>query len=203
MRWVVVFLSLFVILVAEDQHLNANGPFGKRHTINDEPSSYACDRSQGLLSSSTTLTISNLNVSATVYSSNEEIRVTWTPLSSACEDDFIGVYFVEIPIEKGKYAIFLMTYSYNIINKFILYLACGYFDYEFVKAEQSSSSWQMVNLRRQLEFRYYSREHSCKGNYSLIAKSSVVQPVNDNEPTHIHLAYGNRIDQMFVSYLTN
>lgn len=109
-----MFLSLFVILTAADKHLNANGPFGKRHTINDEPSPYACDRSQGLLSSFTTLTISRLNVSATVYSSNEEIIVTWTPLSSACEDDFIGVYFVEIPIEKGRNAIFVITYSYNI-----------------------------------------------------------------------------------------
>ncbi len=61
----------------------------------------------------------------------------------------------------------------------------------------------MTNLRRPLEFRYYSRDHTCSGNYSLIAKSPVIQPVNYNEPTHIHLAYGDRIDQMFVSYLTN
>jgi hypothetical protein len=89
------------------------------------------------------------------------------------------------------------------VNNFLTALACGYFDYEFVKNQQSSMSWQMVNLRRALEFRYYSREHNCLGNYSLIAKSPVIQPVNYNEPTHIHLAYGDRIDQMFVSYLTN
>jgi hypothetical protein len=64
-------------------------------------------------------------------------------------------------------------------------------------------SWQMINLRRPLEFRYYSRDHTCKGNYSLVAKSSVIQPLNYNEPTQIHLAYSDRIDQMFVSYLTN
>ncbi len=103
MRWVVVFLSSFAILVAGDRHLNANGPFGKRHTINSEPSPYACNRPSGLLSSSTTVTISNLNISATVYSSNEEIKVTWTPLSTSCKDDFIGVYFADIPIEKGTY----------------------------------------------------------------------------------------------------
>jgi hypothetical protein len=64
-------------------------------------------------------------------------------------------------------------------------------------------SWQMVNLRRPLQFRYYSRDHTCSGNYSLIAISPTVQPVNYNEPTHVHIAYGDRIDQMFVSYLTN
>ena len=61
----------------------------------------------------------------------------------------------------------------------------------------------MLNLRRPLEFRYYSRDHNCSGNYSLIAKSSVIQPNNFNEPIHIHVAYGDRIDQMFISYLTN
>jgi hypothetical protein len=104
MRWVVVFLSSFVIFVIGDQHLNANGPFGKRHTINDEPSPYACKRDSGLLSDSTMVTEASLNVSAVVYSSNEQITVTWTPLSTSCEDDFIGVYFVDIPIEKGKYS---------------------------------------------------------------------------------------------------
>jgi hypothetical protein len=82
-------------------------------------------------------------------------------------------------------------------------LACGYFDYEFIQSQQSNASWQMLNLRRPLEFRYYSRNHNCSGNYSLVAKSPVIQPSNFNEPTHIHLAYGDRIDQMFVSYLTN
>ena len=61
----------------------------------------------------------------------------------------------------------------------------------------------MVNLRRPLEFRYYSRDNQCNGTYTLMARSVVVQPLNYNEPTHIHLAYNDRIDQMFVSYLTN
>jgi hypothetical protein len=61
----------------------------------------------------------------------------------------------------------------------------------------------MINLRRQLDFRYYSRDRHCLGNYSLIGKSSIVEPLNSNEPTHIHLAYGDRIDQIYVSYLTN
>ncbi len=61
----------------------------------------------------------------------------------------------------------------------------------------------MINLRRPLQFRYYLRDQHCSGNYSFIAKSSVVQPLNNNEPTQIHLAYGDRIDQMFVSFVTN
>ena len=61
----------------------------------------------------------------------------------------------------------------------------------------------MTNLRRSLEFRYYSRDRSCFGNYSLIGKSSTVEPQNFNEATYIHLAYGDRTDQIYVSYLTN
>jgi hypothetical protein len=82
-------------------------------------------------------------------------------------------------------------------------LGGDYFDYEFVKDQQSSMSWQMINIRRPLDFRYYSRDHTCSGDYTLVAKSPIVQPLNYNEPTHIHLAYGDRIDQIFVSYLTN
>jgi hypothetical protein len=104
MRWIVVFLSSFVIFVIGDPHLNANGPFGKHHTINNEPSPYACKRGAGLLSHSTIVIEPSLNVSAVVYSSNEQITVTWTPLSTSCIDDFIGVYFVDIPIENGKYS---------------------------------------------------------------------------------------------------
>ena len=64
-------------------------------------------------------------------------------------------------------------------------------------------SWSMINLRRALEFRYYSREHNCSGNYSFVAKSQTVQPMNYNAPEQIHLAYGDRFDQMFISYVTN
>jgi hypothetical protein len=64
-------------------------------------------------------------------------------------------------------------------------------------------SWQMINIRHPLEFRYYSRGNNCSSNHSFIANSPVIEPRNYNEPTHIHLAYGDRIDQMFVSYLTN
>jgi hypothetical protein len=80
--------------------------------------------------------------------------------------------------------------------------ACEYVDFEFVTARQNTSSWFMINLRRQLEFRYYSRE-KCTGKYVFIAKSPVVQPLNSNEPTQIHLAFGNQNDQIYVSYVTN
>ncbi len=61
----------------------------------------------------------------------------------------------------------------------------------------------MLNLRRQLEFRYYSRDTKCTGKYVFVAKSPVVQPINANEPTQVHLAFGDRNDQMYVSYVTN
>jgi hypothetical protein len=61
----------------------------------------------------------------------------------------------------------------------------------------------MINLRGQLEFLYYSRDKHYSRNYSLIGKSSIVEPLNFNEATHVHSAYGDRIDQIYVSYLTN
>ena len=76
-------------------------------------------------------------------------------------------------------------------------------DFEFVQSGQNTSKWTMLNLRRQLEFRYYSRDENCKGKYLFIAKSSIVQPTNYNEPTQIHLALGDRNDQIYVSYVTN
>jgi hypothetical protein len=103
MRWVAVFLSCFVVFAIGDQHLNANGPFGKRHTINDEPSPYACKRGPGLSTHSKMITETSLNVSAVVYSSREQITVSWAPLSTMCKDDFVGVYFTDIAIEDGKH----------------------------------------------------------------------------------------------------
>lgn len=82
-------------------------------------------------------------------------------------------------------------------------LVYDYFDYERIRQKQTSMTWRMVNLRRALQFRYYIRDQACSGNYSLVALSLVVQPLNYNEPVHIHLAYGDRLDQMLVSYLTN
>jgi len=101
MKCLVVFLSLISIFIRGDQHLNANGPFGKRHAIGDEPSPHACNRGSDI-SSSQTLTVENINVSATVYSSNEQIVINWIPISNPCVDDFVGIYFVDIDPLNGK-----------------------------------------------------------------------------------------------------
>ena len=61
----------------------------------------------------------------------------------------------------------------------------------------------MINLRQPLQFRYYSRDENCEGQYTFIARSSVIEPLNSNEPTQIHLAFADRIDEMFVTYVTN
>ncbi|CAF4627708.1 unnamed protein product, partial [Rotaria magnacalcarata] len=182
--YVLILISSFIIVGQAEKHLNANGPFGKRHKFNNEPSPYACDRGAGVSSSifpRRNKVVQTIQVSKTAYMSSEQIQITWTPILASCKDDFIGIYYIEIPLTT----------------------ACDYFDFEFVQNKQSSMSWQMINLRRPLEFRYYSRDNTCSGNYSLIAKSPTIQPLNYNEPTQIHLAYGDRIDQMFVSYLTN
>ncbi|CAF1151600.1 unnamed protein product [Adineta steineri] len=179
---VIFLLAFFVAVTARDHHSNVNWAFRNRHSIRGEP--YPCDRDIGISTSSNsipTLTITQLNVSTTAYVSMEQIEVTWTPISNSCHDDFIGIYFVETSILTG---------------------ACDYVGFVFVQ-NHTSTSWEMINLRRPLEFRYYSRNQNCSSNYSFIGKSPVVRPLNDNEPTQIHLAYADRIDQMFVSFVTN
>ena len=80
--------------------------------------------------------------------------------------------------------------------------ACDYLGFVYAQ-NLTSTTWEMLNLRRQLQFRYYARDQNCSGNFSFVALSSIVQPINYNEPTQIHVAYGDRIDQMFVSFVTN
>jgi hypothetical protein len=101
MKYLVVFLSLINIFVTGDEHLNSNGPFGKRHMIGDEPSPYACNGASSI-SLSQTLTVANINVSSRVYSSSEQIVINWTPISNPCVDDFVGIYFVDVDPSKGK-----------------------------------------------------------------------------------------------------
>jgi len=180
----VILISSLLIFIQGEKHLNANGPFGKSHKYKNEPSPYACNRGAGVQSSffpRRVKPIQQMSVSKTLYASTEPIQVSWTPVSPSCKDDFVGVFYAEVPDDQS----------------------CDYFDYEFIQNKQNNTTWYMTNLRRQLNFRYYSRDHTCSGNYTLIAKSPIIQPINYNEPTQIHIAYGDRIDQMYVSYLTN
>ncbi|CAF3112882.1 unnamed protein product [Rotaria socialis] len=179
------FLVVVVAVVQCSSHNNFNDPFGKHHSMKTFPSPYGCNRSLGISFPSISLPIiysTELNVSSTFYISNEQVMVTWPATYSSCDDDFIGIYFIDIPLLIG---------------------ACDYFDYEFIQTNQTIMSWQMINLHRPLEFRYYSRDKNCSGNYSLMAKSAIVQSFNYNAPEQIHLAYGDQIDHMFVSYVTN
>ncbi len=50
--YITLLLACFVFVDAKDQHLNVNSPFGKRHSVNNEPSPYACHRGPGISSSS-------------------------------------------------------------------------------------------------------------------------------------------------------
>jgi hypothetical protein len=101
----VVCCLLLIVVTQCEEHLNPNGPFGKTHLSAKMLSPFNCNRSIGISPRSirsTSVSISNLEVSSTHYSNSEEIYVSWTPSSSPCKDDFIGVYFVEIPVERGK-----------------------------------------------------------------------------------------------------
>ncbi len=102
----VVFISSFIVLIQAEKHLNANGPFRKRHTIGNEPSPYACNRGAGISSPffpRRTKAVQDIQVSKTLYISSESIQLTWTPISASCKDDFIGIFYAEVPIENGKY----------------------------------------------------------------------------------------------------
>ena len=99
MKGIFVLLACFFTFVASDQHLHANGPFGKRHTVMDEPTPHACNRGSGV---SFRRDVQQLKVSKTSYSSLEEIVVSWTPVTGACKDDFVGVFFSEIPLAAGQ-----------------------------------------------------------------------------------------------------
>jgi hypothetical protein len=99
-------LASFVDVAATDHHSNINRAFRSQHSIEDDR--LPCHRSIGISTSSDpvpTVTITHLNVSTTVYVSMEDVEVTWTLISNRCPDDFIGIYFVEVPILTGIYAI--------------------------------------------------------------------------------------------------
>ena len=105
---VAFLLTFFVLAAATDHQSNVNWAFRNRHSIKDEP--YPCNRDIGISTSSDpipTVIITQLNVSTTVYVSMEQIEVTWTPILNSCQDDFIGIYFVEIPILTGIYATYV------------------------------------------------------------------------------------------------
>lgn len=106
----VVFLSSIILLIQAEKHLNANGPFRKKHKIGNEPSPTACNRGAGISSPffrRRTKDVQDIQVSKTRYVSSEEIQLTWTPISPTCKDDFVGIYFTEIPLIAGKYLPFL------------------------------------------------------------------------------------------------
>jgi len=90
------------LVVTEDRHLHSNGPFGKSHPFGSEPSPTGCNRPDGLLTQSTTVSVGTLDVSKTKYLSYEQIIVSWQPLAAPCQDDFVGIYFSEIPSVNGK-----------------------------------------------------------------------------------------------------
>ncbi len=106
----VIFISSFFLLIQGEKHLNANGPFRKRHTVGNEPNPYACNRGSGISSPlflRRIKVVQNIQVSKTLYVSSEQIQLTWTPISASCKDDFIGIFYAEVPNANGKYSPFL------------------------------------------------------------------------------------------------
>lgn len=81
--------------------------------------------------------------------------------------------------------------------------SCDYIDFEFIADGQREMNWTMIHYRQQLEFRYFQREENCQGNYSFIGRSSIIEPLNYNEVTQIHLSFVDRLDQISISFVTN
>ena len=105
--YVAFLLTFLVFVAARDRHSNVNWAFRNRHSIRDN--GYPCHRHIGSSRSSDSVpieTITDLNVSTTVYVSMEQIEVTWKPILNSCRDDFIGIYFAETPILTGMHAIY-------------------------------------------------------------------------------------------------
>lgn len=107
MKEIGVLLCSFILLIAGDQHPNINGAFGKLHTTDDLQIHYEYKQTSDLLFADTLTAVPTLNVSTTVYFNGEEINVSWTPLSTTCKDDYIGIYSIDIPDSEGKHATFL------------------------------------------------------------------------------------------------
>lgn len=100
-----VFFTILVVGSQCEKHLYAHGPFGKAHLSVEIPSPFNCNRSIGIFSPSiraASIRITELQVSSINYSNTDIIHVSWSPTFTPCKDDFIGVYFVEIPVATGK-----------------------------------------------------------------------------------------------------
>lgn len=102
----ILIFVLTIVVIESGEHLYAHGPFGKAHLTVNLPNPYNCNRTIGLFSRlihSKSIQLIELKVSSTNYSNKDQIKVSWTPLSSTpCNDDFIGVYFIEVPLDNGK-----------------------------------------------------------------------------------------------------
>jgi len=101
-------VTLFVLLIVAtqcDEHLHANGPFGKAHQVAEKPNLFNCNPINGTFFRSirpASVSIRELKVSSINYSNAETIHVSWIPSSASCKDDIIGVYFAGTPVATGK-----------------------------------------------------------------------------------------------------
>lgn len=104
----IIFISSFILFIQAEKHLNANGPFRKRHKVGNEPNPYACNRGSGVSSalfSRRTKDVQDIKVSKTLYASSEQIDLTWIPVFASCKDDFIGIFYAEVLPGRGEYIV--------------------------------------------------------------------------------------------------
>eukprot|EP01035_Chromulina_nebulosa_P018126 gene18126-23780_t len=138
----------------------------------------------------------SLSVSPSSYNNRDDLTVSWKDVACTHSADWIGVY--------APYLYATSSSSYD-----------GYIDWAYV-ADVSSTYSQgfgsmtftsVMNLRSPLIFRYYSKNSTCSKNadstWSLVISSPDISPVEVDEPTQAHLAFGDSYDSMHIMFVSN
>jgi hypothetical protein len=132
-----------------------------------------------------------LRLSNSTYDNNADLIVSYSCLGfTGCMGDWIGLYDLLVKNQS----------------------AANYLDLQFIPVKDRTDNsgdqqWKnLLNLRTDLQFRYYSRWNgqTCDGAlYSLMGKSPILSPNDKNEPTQVHLALTQRPDQVILQFVTN
>lgn len=94
---ILLVLIYLIIEIRSEKEDHFIGPLGKVHLKSNIPSPFNCNRSIG---STTQL---DIQLSKTKYSNGDFVSLSWIPLNSSCFDDFIGLFFVNVPTSTGLF----------------------------------------------------------------------------------------------------
>jgi len=131
------------------------------------------------------------------YSNLDDLTVSWNGITCPNSGDWIGLFAPELYQVDSDSDVGYIDWQYVSDASPGTYMS-GFGSMTFLKA---------MNLRNDIEFRYFSKNSTCQKNadstWTLIATSDRVSPMDPNEPTQLHLALGNHYTQMTLSFVTN